>query len=80
MPIFEYQCKDCQEKYEVLHKSLSNPTKVECPKCESENYSKLFSAFSANVSSSSDYVPSCSGGACGVPQMSSPCANGMCGS
>lgn len=79
MPIFEYQCNDCKEKYEILHKSLSNPSKVECPKCQSENHAKLFSAFSSNVSSGSDFAPGCASGSCGVPAASSPCSNGMCG-
>lgn len=80
MPIFEYKCDDCGNKFEVLHKSSVNLEEVKCPKCESINYKKLLSSFSASTNSSSgfDSAPSCSSGTCGVPTYGG-CANGMCG-
>jgi putative FmdB family regulatory protein len=77
MPIFEYKCQDCNAKFEVLHKSASNPEKVVCPECDSENYKKLLSSFSSPVSAGVDFAPSCSNGSCGGH--ASPCADGMCG-
>ncbi len=79
MPIFEYKCVDCETKFEVLHKSVSNPEKVSCPKCKSENYKKLLSSFSAPVSAGFNYEPGCSNGSCGAHTHSSSCSHGMCG-
>lgn len=81
MPIFEYKCGDCNKKFEVLHKSSVNQEEVYCPECNSKNYKKLLSAFSASVNGSSDnssYDNSCSSGNCGLPTPNS-CSAGMCG-
>ncbi|HPN37518.1 MAG TPA: zinc ribbon domain-containing protein [Melioribacteraceae bacterium] len=81
MPIFEYQCKDCNTKFDILHKSINNIDKIKCPKCQSENTKKLLSTFSATIngSNSSNYSnSSCATGSCGIPSYGG-CANGMCG-
>ncbi len=79
MPIFEYQCKECSDKYEILHKSLSSNEKIECPSCGSLKNSKLFSAFSSTVSSSSSFG-GCADGSCGMPAPpAGGCSSGMCG-
>lgn len=79
MPVFEYQCKSCSSRYEVFHKSTLKQEEVSCPSCNSKENKKLFSSFSANVSSSGDYsAGSCSSGNCDVPS-SGGCASGMCG-
>ncbi len=77
MPVFEYQCKDCNSKYDIYHKSLSSQEKIECPSCGSEKSKKLFSAF-ASVETTPSYDGGCANGACGMPSVPS-CANGMCG-
>lgn len=38
MPLYDYQCNDCDEHFEVRHK-FSDPTPV-CPVCGSENVSR----------------------------------------
>ena len=80
MPMFEYICADCGEKYDILFKGSEKSDMIACPACTSRNYTKKFSTFSASVSgapySSSDY--GCASGTCGVPA-ASPCASGMCG-
>jgi len=81
MPIFEYQCKDCNHKFDILHKSINNIEKVECPKCKSQNTKKLLSSFSVTIgggSSANFSDSSCSTGTCGLPSYGG-CANGMCG-
>jgi len=79
MPIFEYKCGDCDSKYEVLHKSLSNQQEVECPECGSKNSKKLLSSFSASMGSSSNFDGGCATGNCGIPAPTGGCASGMCG-
>jgi len=78
MPIFEYQCEECNTKHEVLHKSSRNQEEVACPKCKSKKNKKMFSTFSASFSSSSNSGSSCASGNCDVPS-SGGCASGMCG-
>lgn len=42
MPLFEYQCSTCGHEFEEIVTAGSTPT---CPRCESENLRKKFSAF-----------------------------------
>lgn len=44
MPIYEYKCNECEEVFEQLTTSVKDSPKVQCPKCKSENVSKLMSA------------------------------------
>jgi len=55
MPIYEYRCKDCGKKFEVL--VYSSDSKIICEKCGSENAERLMSGFASartgvNLSSS----------------------------
>lgn len=79
MPVFEYKCSDCNEKFEVLHKSSVLTEEITCPKCNSTKNKKLFSAFSASVAGSSVSNDSCATGSCGVPSTYGGCSSGMCG-
>ena len=42
MPLFEYQCNACGERFEHLERHSSPAAR--CPACQSEDLSKLFSA------------------------------------
>ncbi len=42
MPVYEYKCKKCGEIFEIL--VFGNKT-IKCPKCESEEVTKIFSTF-----------------------------------
>jgi putative FmdB family regulatory protein len=66
MPIYEYRCSECGEKFEKLVRLSTSTTEIECSKCGSRKVDKLISAFSARVSStalasSSACAPSSSG-------------------
>jgi putative FmdB family regulatory protein len=43
MPVFEYRCKKCGEKFEKL--VMNKSEKIVCSKCGSEDLEKLFSTF-----------------------------------
>ncbi len=47
MPIFEYKCRDCNNKFEKLVRSSDNE-KPKCPKCESDVIVKVFSTFASS--------------------------------
>jgi putative FmdB family regulatory protein len=42
MPIYEYQCKNCQHTFDTLQKINEDPL-VKCPECEKETLKKLIS-------------------------------------
>lgn len=50
MPLFEFICKKCNEKFEALVFGKEN---TECPKCKSTEVAKQFSSFLATSPSSS---------------------------
>jgi len=54
MPVYEYKCKSCNSKYEIFHFTKEITEDIICPKCKSNEYEKLFSTFSANVSPSNN--------------------------
>jgi len=45
MPIFEYRCENCGEKFEKL---IYGAEELTCPKCGSKNIKKLISPFSTS--------------------------------
>jgi putative FmdB family regulatory protein len=59
MPLFEFICKKCNKKFEML---VFSSESVECPKCKSSEIVKQFSSFASMTSSISrsvaDFCPS----------------------
>lgn len=47
MPLYEFNCLDCSDKFEEL--VSSSDTVVKCPKCGSVNTVKQFSTFASNA-------------------------------
>ena len=52
MPLYEYQCKKCENKFETLVSFKKSDDPVKCPECGSEETSKLLSTFATAVKSS----------------------------
>lgn len=76
MPLYEYQCSDCNHKFEEL---AGQDDVVSCPKCNSEKTSRLMSACKhqgcrAAIGSYSPSSTGGGGGGCGG------CAGGNCAS
>ncbi len=67
MPIYEYQCKVCQETFETLTTSATTPTEtIVCPSCKSEDVVKLLSAGNLRSSAKASFsAPPVSGPGCG---------------
>ncbi|MBE9502493.1 MAG: zinc ribbon domain-containing protein [Dehalococcoidia bacterium] len=73
MPIYEYQCNECGERFEVRQSMGADGSDLNCPKCSGRELRRLFSSFfSANSSAtelSDSSCPTCSSGVCGLPPM-----------
>ncbi|MFC1536653.1 zinc ribbon domain-containing protein [Pseudomonadota bacterium] len=70
MPIYEFQCKQCETRFETLVRSSDKPA---CPQCQSENLQKLISAHA--VGSGAPDTP-CGSAPCSPAPM---CGSGGCG-
>jgi putative FmdB family regulatory protein len=57
MPIYEYQCKKCGKRFEMLRRMSDADSKLQCPSCYSEHVERQFSTFAAGGCG-----PSASGG------------------
>lgn len=73
MPIYEYSCNDCGNRFEKLVRTSTVVAEIECPSCGEKHLKQELSTFAAhaNGSSQSADMPSCPGGRCSNP--------GMCG-
>jgi putative FmdB family regulatory protein len=80
MPVFEYRCTSCREKFEVLHKSTLNAEEVACPNCRSQEVKKLISSFSTTSEGKSHFKgEQCGSGNCmGNENYSCGCGSGSC--
>ncbi len=47
MPIYEYQCEECENEFEKLVWNTSE--KITCPKCKSKRVHRMMSAFAFSV-------------------------------
>ena len=45
MPIYEYKCRSCNHKFEVLQRISEDGTNLECPACKAKNPERIFSVF-----------------------------------
>jgi putative FmdB family regulatory protein len=53
MPVFEYECRKCGEKFEVRRGFWDKETGTKCPKCGSDDVKKVFSLFGMGSSGGS---------------------------
>jgi len=81
MPIYEYRCESCGDKFEKLVRRSSDAMEAGCPSCGEKHLEQQYSTFAARGGSGSDgsFTPaqtrSEGGGGCG----SGMCGSGMCG-
>jgi putative FmdB family regulatory protein len=77
MPIYEYRCESCGDKFEKLVRRSTDVLDAGCPSCGEKHLEQQYSMFAARGGASSDssFTPAetrgCAGGMCGSP--------GMCG-
>ena len=72
MPIFEYLCDDCGNKFEKLVRRAAEAARAECPSCGRDHVTTQVSSFAARTNGSTkDSMPECPSGMCATP--------GLCG-
>ncbi len=62
MPIYEYLCGQCNEKFSLLQKVNSSEEDTECPKCSSKTVKKLMSSFGCSSGFNSRFSSSAPSG------------------
>lgn len=53
MPIYEYSCRVCGERFELRRTMSDSDTDIECPKCGAKHPQRLISAFATGPSTGS---------------------------
>lgn len=71
MPIYEYQCRKCDKRFEHLVRSQAEKP-PRCPSCGAANPAKQLSVFSAAAKAAD--LPSCAASKCSRDS----CASGKC--
>jgi putative FmdB family regulatory protein len=76
MPIYEYLCQGCGNKFEKLVRQAGEADALVCPSCGGKRLNQEFSTFAPHASHAShgqapQSTPPCAGGGC--------CNPGMCG-
>lgn len=76
MPIYEYLCTSCGDKFEKLVRRSSDVLETGCPACGEKHLEQQYSTFAARGGSSaeSSFSP------CQTRGDSGGCGSGMCGS
>ncbi|MBA7678864.1 hypothetical protein ES703_87142 [subsurface metagenome] len=50
MPLYEYECKECGSRFELLRSITASDSDLKCPKCGVKNPRRVFSAFATGHS------------------------------
>lgn len=64
MPMYDYRCEDCGDKFEYLVGVTADKSEIKCKKCGSVNVTRLFSSFNVGGKSGSGSI--CPTGTCGI--------------
>jgi putative FmdB family regulatory protein len=51
VPIYEYTCESCKNKFEQLVRTMSGDAKVNCPQCGSPKTARSLSVFAVSSAS-----------------------------
>jgi len=62
MPIYEYQCLECGEGFELLVGFNETKDHKTCPTCDSTHTTRLISVFASNGSNTTSSAGGCSSG------------------
>ncbi len=59
MPIYEYRCRHCEERFEQLVPLRAEHPPVTCPRCGTQEIRKLFSTFATTESNRTSSQSNC---------------------
>ena len=59
MPLYEYVCQTCGERFEKLVRSTTNPTEIVCPSCASAAVKRALSTFATSGGGTEAVSPAC---------------------
>lgn len=62
MPIYEYECDKCREKFEKMRSFSDDDKDLKCPKCGAEHPKRSISLFNSSGSLDAGCLPAPSGG------------------
>ena len=71
MPIFEYVCQKCEQRFEALVRGKEHAA---CPSCHSQDLTPQLSVFAVSAKSSSSVASSAPCGSCGDPRGPGSCS------
>ena len=63
MPIFEYQCSNCEKKFSELRKGLEKDEAIACPECSSSETKRLVTGFAVGSIGGSSSAGACASSA-----------------
>jgi putative FmdB family regulatory protein len=49
MPIYEYHCRECDNKFEKLVSMSTTEADIECPSCQKNDVEKVLSVFASTI-------------------------------
>jgi putative FmdB family regulatory protein len=61
MPIYEFECPHCRERFEALSRMGEDGSTLECPRCGATGMEKVWSTFAAATGGGA-VPPGCGGG------------------
>jgi putative FmdB family regulatory protein len=57
MPIYEYECKKCTKRFELLRSINDHDSDIRCPKCGEKSPQRLLSSFGTTSSLGNSCAP-----------------------
>jgi putative FmdB family regulatory protein len=82
MPLYEYLCRDCGDRFEVLQRLGEGPEGLSCRECGAAALEKQFSTFAAVTAGGSSAADRGAGMDCGAGDSCGAgacCGGGACG-
>ena len=65
MPLYEYICKNCDHRFEVLQRMGEGASDLSCPKCGEKQAKKQFSTFASSSHGTASAAGFNAGAGCG---------------
>jgi putative FmdB family regulatory protein len=66
MPLYEYRCRSCGHRFEVLQRLGEGAEGLVCPRCDARALDKQVSTFAAAASSGASAAATCAAPGCGT--------------